>query len=181
MLSCCDKGVLELVRGGGQSRRSDFVSLREILVTKKFVLFAFDCSIDANRIRITACGEVGILSYFFYILSSHIYEHEWHYRCSGTDSIVVYGKMEERLEKIMTLCGRDTASPIMSSGPILVFEFLGIYSSTYSTGFKAFYNFVEGSGHLHFWFGCDICGHSNHFRPKHRGSREIFRRKLYLV
>ncbi|XP_065213113.1 suppressor of lurcher protein 1-like isoform X2 [Planococcus citri] len=66
--------------------------------------------------------------------------------CSGTDSIVIYGKIEGRMEKIMTLCGTDTSLPVMSSGPILALEFLGFYSSAYSKGFKAFYNFIENFG-----------------------------------
>lgn len=49
------------------------------------------------------------------------------------------------MEKIMTLCGTDTTLPVMSSGPILALEFLGFYSSAYSKGFKAFYNFVESN------------------------------------
>ncbi|XKL62079.1 hypothetical protein PGB90_001912 [Kerria lacca] len=61
--------------------------------------------------------------------------------CSGTDSIIIYGKIEDRLDKMMTLCGRDKTLPIMSNGPILVIEFLGFYSSTHNTGFKLSYEF----------------------------------------
>lgn len=56
------------------------------------------------------------------------------------------------MEKIMTLCGTDTASPVMSSGPILALEFLGFYSSAYSKGFKAFYNFVESNYFIDFFY-----------------------------
>ncbi|XP_063243497.1 suppressor of lurcher protein 1-like [Bacillus rossius redtenbacheri] len=66
--------------------------------------------------------------------------------CDSIDSLVAFVHISGRKEKIDAFCGTALPKPIMSNGPRLMLEFRGIYSSPYSTGFKATYSFTENFG-----------------------------------
>ncbi|XP_063229250.1 suppressor of lurcher protein 1-like [Bacillus rossius redtenbacheri] len=67
-------------------------------------------------------------------------------QCDSTDSLVAFSLVGGRKEKLRSFCGTQLPPPVMSSGPRLLLEFRGIYSSRYSTGFRAAYSFLADYG-----------------------------------